>query len=62
MPKHFFPESVKRFHDLLENRKSVPSLGTNIDALKKIAWDYFSSTGIPLHRRGNELWKYTINC
>jgi Fe-S cluster assembly protein SufD len=59
MPKHFFPESVKRFHDLLETRKSVPSLGTNIDALKKVAWDYFSSTGIPLHRRGNELWKYT---
>ena len=59
MPKYFFPESVKRFHDLLETQKPSPPLGTNIEALKKVAWDYFSSTGLPLHRRGNELWKYT---
>ena len=30
-----------------------------IQEIKNIAWDYFLSTGLPLHRRGNEEWKYT---
>ena len=59
MPDFFFSHSIDQFKILFNNMRKKVFFDNRVDEIKNIAWDYFLSTGLPLHRRGNEEWKYT---
>ena len=59
MADNFFPKSVQQFDQLYNKIEKKSYTDQKIQEIKNIAWDYFLSTGLPLHRRGNEEWKYT---
>ena len=52
------PAAVEKFSSAYENVDQAKSPGWLSDTRQK-AWSIFSELGIPVKRRGNELWKYT---
>ena len=52
------PAAVEKFSSAYENADHAKSPGWLSDTRQK-AWSIFSELGIPVKRRGNELWKYT---
>ena len=52
------PAAVEKFSSAYENADHAKSPGWLSDTRQQ-AWSIFSELGIPVKRRGNELWKYT---
>ena len=52
------PAAVENFSSAYENADHAKSPGWLSDTRQQ-AWSIFSELGIPVKRRGNELWKYT---
>ena len=48
---------LKVFEEI--NQSSTINGITGLQDFRKENWDKFVKTGIPIHRRGNERWKYT---
>ena len=48
---------LKVFEEI--NQSSTINGITDLQDYRKGNWDKFVKTGIPIHRRGNERWKYT---
>ncbi len=52
------PAAVENFSSAYENADHAKSPGW-LSGTRQDAWSIFSELGIPVKRRGNELWKYT---
>ena len=58
-PARHFDTYAADWHRFMASRQENGSDSDTVNALRREGWQEFERIGFPVHRRGNELWKYT---